>query len=32
MGDAVNSPILAFLGWLTFGVMVVGALGLLVAS
>jgi NRAMP (natural resistance-associated macrophage protein)-like metal ion transporter len=32
MGDAVNSPLLAFLGWLTFVVMVVAALGLLIAS
>ncbi len=32
MGDAVNSPLLAFLGWLTFVVMVVAALGLSIAS
>ena len=32
MGDAVNSRTVAILGWLTFGVMVVAALGLLVAS
>jgi NRAMP (natural resistance-associated macrophage protein)-like metal ion transporter len=32
MGRAVNSPLLGFLGWLTFVVMVVAALGLLVAS
>ena len=32
MGDAVNSPLLGFLGWLTFVVMVVAALGLFVAS
>jgi Mn2+/Fe2+ NRAMP family transporter len=32
MGDAVNSPIVAFLGWLTFAVMVVAALGLFFAS
>ena len=32
MGDAVNSRSAAFLGWLTFAVMVVAALGLLLAS
>jgi hypothetical protein len=32
MGDAVNPPLLGFLGWLTFVVMVVAALGLFVAS
>jgi NRAMP (natural resistance-associated macrophage protein)-like metal ion transporter len=32
MGDAVNSHSLAFLGWLTFAVMVTGALGLFFAS
>jgi Mn2+/Fe2+ NRAMP family transporter len=32
MGDAVNSRPVAFLGWLTFAVMVVAALGLLVAA
>ena len=32
MGDAVNSPALAFLGWLTFAVMVTAALGLFIAS
>ncbi len=32
MGDAVNSRALAVLGWVTFGVMVVAALGLLVSS
>jgi Mn2+/Fe2+ NRAMP family transporter len=32
MGDAVNSGTVAFLGWLTFAVMVVAALGLFVAS
>ena len=32
MGDAVNSRILGFLGWVTFVVMVVAAVGLLVAS
>src|SRR5712671_6340986 len=32
MGDAVNSPILSFLGWLTFVVMVAAAVGLFVAS
>ena len=32
MGDAVNSRIVAFLGWLTFAVMVVAALGLFLAS
>ena len=32
MGDAVNSRPLATLGWITFGVMVVAALGLAVAS
>jgi Mn2+/Fe2+ NRAMP family transporter len=32
MGDAVNSCTLAFLGWVTFAVMVVAALGLVVAS
>jgi Mn2+/Fe2+ NRAMP family transporter len=32
MGDAVNSRPLACLGWLTFAVMVVAALGLFVAS
>jgi NRAMP (natural resistance-associated macrophage protein)-like metal ion transporter len=32
MGDAVNSPLLAGLGWLTFGVMMIAALGLFFAS
>jgi NRAMP (natural resistance-associated macrophage protein)-like metal ion transporter len=32
MGDAVNSPLVGFLGWLTFLVMVVAALGLFFAS
>ena len=32
MGDAVNSRSLGFLGWLTFAVMVTGALGLFFAS
>jgi Mn2+/Fe2+ NRAMP family transporter len=32
MGDAVNSRPLACLGWLTFAVMVVAALGLFFAS
>jgi NRAMP (natural resistance-associated macrophage protein)-like metal ion transporter len=32
MGDAVNSPLLACLGWLTFGVMMIAALGLFFAS
>jgi NRAMP (natural resistance-associated macrophage protein)-like metal ion transporter len=32
MGDAVNSHVVAFLGWLTFAVMVVAALGLVIAS
>ena len=32
MGDAVNSPLLAFLGWLTFGVMMIAAVGLCFAS
>ena len=32
MGDAVNSRPLAVLGWITFVVMVVAALGLAVAS
>jgi NRAMP (natural resistance-associated macrophage protein)-like metal ion transporter len=32
MGDAVNSPLLACLGWLTFVVMVAAALGLLVTA
>jgi NRAMP (natural resistance-associated macrophage protein)-like metal ion transporter len=32
MGDAINSPLLAILGWLTFVVMVVAALGVLIAS
>ena len=32
MGNAVNSRTVAFLGWLTFAVMVVAALGLFVAS
>jgi NRAMP (natural resistance-associated macrophage protein)-like metal ion transporter len=32
MGDAVNSRTLTGLGWVTFGVMVVAALGLFVAS
>lgn len=32
MGDGVNPRTLAFLGWVTFAVMVVAALGLLVAS
>ena len=31
MGDAVNSRLVGFLGWVTFLVMVVAALGLLVA-
>jgi Mn2+/Fe2+ NRAMP family transporter len=32
MGTAVNSALLAFLGWLTFAVMVIAALGLFFAS
>jgi hypothetical protein len=32
MGNAVNSRAVAFLGWLTFGVMVVAALGLFFAT
>ena len=32
MGDATNSRPLAFLGWLTFAVMVVAALGLFIAA
>jgi NRAMP (natural resistance-associated macrophage protein)-like metal ion transporter len=32
MGDAVNSRLLAFLGWATFAVMVVATIGLIVAS
>ena len=32
MGDAVNSRTMACLGWLTFAVMVVAAVGLAVAS
>ena len=32
MGNAVNSHIVGFLGWLTFAVMVAAALGLFVAS
>ena len=32
MGDAVNSQLVGFLGWVTFAAMVVAALGLLVAS
>jgi NRAMP (natural resistance-associated macrophage protein)-like metal ion transporter len=32
MGDAVNSPLLGFLGWVSFVVMVVAALGLFFAS
>jgi Mn2+/Fe2+ NRAMP family transporter len=32
MGDAVNSRTVTVLGWVTFGVMVVAALGLLVSS
>jgi NRAMP (natural resistance-associated macrophage protein)-like metal ion transporter len=32
MGSAVNSPVLGFLGWLTFAVMVVSAVGLFIAS
>jgi NRAMP (natural resistance-associated macrophage protein)-like metal ion transporter len=32
MGDAVNSRTVGFLGWLTFAVMVTGALGLFFAS
>jgi NRAMP (natural resistance-associated macrophage protein)-like metal ion transporter len=32
MGDAVNSPLVGFLGWVTFLVMVVAALGLFFAS
>jgi len=31
MGDAVNSPIATVLGWITFGVMVIAALGLFVS-
>jgi Mn2+/Fe2+ NRAMP family transporter len=31
MGDAVNSRTLTVLGWVTFAVMVVAALGLLVS-
>jgi NRAMP (natural resistance-associated macrophage protein)-like metal ion transporter len=32
MGDAVNSRVVSFLGWLTFAVMVVAAFGLLFAA
>jgi Mn2+/Fe2+ NRAMP family transporter len=32
MGEAVNPPLLGFLGWLTFFVMVAATLGLLFAS
>jgi NRAMP (natural resistance-associated macrophage protein)-like metal ion transporter len=32
MGDAVNSPLVGFLGWVTFLVMVVAAVGLFFAS
>jgi Mn2+/Fe2+ NRAMP family transporter len=32
MGDAVNSPLVGFVGWVTFLVMVVAALGLFFAS
>ncbi len=32
MGDAINSPLLDFFGWLTFAVMVVAAAGLFIAS
>jgi Mn2+/Fe2+ NRAMP family transporter len=32
MGDAVNPPAIAILGWIAFAVMVVAALGLLVAA
>jgi hypothetical protein len=32
MGEAVNSPLLGFFGWVTFLVMVVAALGLVLAS
>jgi Mn2+/Fe2+ NRAMP family transporter len=32
MGDAVNSPLVEFLGWVTFLVMVVAAVGLFFAS
>jgi hypothetical protein len=32
MGDAVNSPLVTVLGWLTFVVMVVAALGLFIAA
>ena len=32
MGDAVNSPLVGFLGWVTFLVMLVAALGLFLAS
>jgi Mn2+/Fe2+ NRAMP family transporter len=32
MSDAVNSRTVGFLGWLTFAVMVAGALGLFFAS
>jgi Mn2+/Fe2+ NRAMP family transporter len=32
MGDAVNSPLLGFVGWVTFVVMVVAALGLFASA
>ena len=32
MGDAVSSPLLDILGWLTFAAMSLGALGLLVTA
>jgi Mn2+/Fe2+ NRAMP family transporter len=32
MGDAVNSPTVAFLGWVTFAVMIGAAVGLFFSS
>jgi hypothetical protein len=32
MGDAVNSPLVGFLGWVTFVVMVAATLGLFFAA
>jgi hypothetical protein len=32
MGKRVNSPLLRYLGWATFGVMTTAALGMIIAS
>jgi Mn2+/Fe2+ NRAMP family transporter len=32
MGECVNSPLLRYLGWVTFGVMTAAAVGMLITS